>query len=423
MLDLDQALAGLSDYPHLQTLIGLALLGALAAIVNWLTQHVLLRIMRRALGLTLKDDTETFFREVIARLANVAPAVVVYQAVLVVPHLPLMAESVVRNVAAAFMILTVILAITGGLNLVNALYARRPGARQRPIKGYIQVGKIILYVAAAILVVATLLDRSPLLLISGLGAMAAVLLLVFRDTILSLVASVQLTSNDMIRVGDWIEMPQLNANGDVIDLALHTVKIQNFDKTITTIPTWRLINESFVNWRGMQESGGRRIMRAVLLDQTTIRFLTPEERENLSRFALLDAYLASKAKDLEAWNESLLKSGRDPVNTRRLTNVGTFRAYVLAYLKVHPGIAKEKTLLVRQLDPTPQGLPLEIYAFANTVQWEAYEAIQSDIFDHVLSILPEFDLRLFQAPTGRDMRGLTGGLQTTSGEEQPPPKP
>jgi miniconductance mechanosensitive channel len=411
MLELDQALAGLNDYPYLQTLIGLGLLAALAAVANWLTQHVLLRIVRRALSLSLKDEAELFFREVIARLANVAPAIVVYQAVLVVPHLPEAAETVVRNVAAAFMILTVILAITGALNLVNALYSRRPESRQRPIKGYIQVGKILLYAAAAILVVATLLDRSPLLLISGLGAMAAVLLLVFKDTILSLVASVQLTSNDMIRVGDWIEMPQLNANGDVIDLALHTVKIQNFDKTITTIPTWRLINESFVNWRGMQESGGRRIMRAILLDQTAIRFLSPEERENLKRFALLDVYLGQKDRELEAWNESLVKSGRDPVNTRRLTNVGTFRAYVQAYLKVHPGIAKEKTLMVRQRDPTPEGLPLEIYAFANTVVWEDYEAIQSDIFDHVLSILPEFDLRLFQAPTGRDMRGLTDTIR------------
>ena len=413
MLELDQALAGLNDYPYLQTLIGLGLLATLAVVVNWLTQHVLLRIVRRALSLSLKDEAELFFREVIARLANVAPAIVVYQAVLVVPHLPEAAQTVVRNVAAAFMILTVILAITGALNLVNALYSRRPESRQRPIKGYIQVGKIVLYAAAAILVVATLLDRSPLLLISGLGAMAAVLLLVFKDTILSLVASVQLTSNDMIRVGDWIEMPQLNANGDVIDLALHTVKIQNFDKTITTIPTWRLINESFVNWRGMQESGGRRIMRSLLLDQSSIRFLTPEERSGLKRFALLDLYLDGKTRELEDWNESFVRAGRDPVNTRRLTNVGTFRAYMEAYLKAHPGVAKEKTLMVRQRDPTPEGLPLEIYAFANTVHWEAYEAIQSDIFDHVLSILPEFDLRLFQAPTGRDMRGLGEALRAS----------
>ncbi|MDO8409187.1 MAG: mechanosensitive ion channel [Phenylobacterium sp.] len=411
MFELDLTLNSLNDYPHLQTLAGLGVLVLLAVIVNWLTQHVLLRIVRRALSLSLKDRSETVFREVIARLANVAPAIVIYQGVLVVPNLPPEAETVVRNVAAAFMILTVILALTGALNLANELYSRRPEARQRPIKGYIQVGKIILYAAAAILVVATLLDRSPLLLISGLGAMAAVLLLVFKDTILSLVASVQLTSNDMIRVGDWIEMPQLNANGDVIDLALHTVKVQNFDKTITAIPTWRLINESFVNWRGMQESGGRRIKRALLLDQTAIRFLTPDERKALRRFALLDVYLDGKAKELEAWNESLVRSGRDPVNTRRLTNVGTFRAYMDAYLKVHPGVAKEKTLMVRQLDPTPEGLPVEVYCFANTVDWNAYEAIQSDLFDHFLAILPEFDLRLFQAPTGRDMRAVAEGMR------------
>ncbi|MDO8900873.1 MAG: mechanosensitive ion channel, partial [Phenylobacterium sp.] len=270
MLDIDQALVGLNAYPYLQTLIGLGVLAILAAVVNWLTHHVLLRIVRRALSLSLREEAETFFHEVIARLANVAPAIVIYQAVLLVPHLPAAAETVVRNVAAAFMILTVFLAITGGLNLINALYSRRPEARQRPIKGYIQVGKIILYLAAAILVVATLLDRSPLLLISGLGAMAAVLLLVFKDTILSLVASVQLTSNDMIRVGDWIEMPQLNANGDVIDLALHTVKIQNFDKTITTIPSYALISDSFRNWRGMVQAGGRRIKRSIHIDATSI---------------------------------------------------------------------------------------------------------------------------------------------------------
>ena len=406
MLDLERALAGLNQYPNLQSLVGVAVLALIALIVNWLTKHVLLRIVRKALSLSFKDEAEGLFQEVIARLANVAPAIVVYQGVLAVPHLPQAVQTVTRNVAAAFMILTVILAIAGVLNLVNAVYSKRPEARARPIKGYIQVGKILLYAAAAILVIATLLDRSPLLLISGLGAMAAVLMLVFKDTILSLVASVQLASNDMIRVGDWIEMPQLNANGDVIDLALHTVKIQNFDKTITTIPTWRLINESFVNWRGMQESGGRRIMRSLLLDQSSIRFLTPEERSGLKRFALLDLYLDGKARELEVWNESFVRAGRDPVNTRRLTNVGTFRAYMEAYLKAHPGVAKEKTLMVRQRDPTPEGLPLEVYCFANTVVWEQYEATQSDIFDHFLAILPEFDLRLFQAPTGHDMRGL-----------------
>ena len=413
MLELDQALAGLNDYPYLQTLIGLGLLATLAVVVNWLTQHVLLRIVRRALSLSLKDEAELFFREVIARLANVAPAIVVYQAVLVVPHLPEAAQTVVRNVAAAFMILTVILAITGALNLVNALYSRRPESRQRPIKGYIQVGKIVLYAAAAILVVATLLDRSPLLLISGLGAMAAVLLLVFKDTILSLVASVQLTSNDMIRVGDWIEMPQLNANGDVIDLALHTVKIQNFDKTITTIPTWRLINESFVNWRGMQECGGRRIKRSLFLDQTSITFLSPDEIAHLQRFLLLGKYLRNKQSELHSWNAELAEASQEPANTRRVTNIGTFRAYVEHYLRQHAGINQDMTQLVRQLSPTPDGLPLELYCFTNTTAWSRYEAIQSDLFDHLLAILPEFGLRVFQHPSGADMRELKPSLLAT----------
>ncbi|MBC7169056.1 mechanosensitive ion channel domain-containing protein [Phenylobacterium sp.] len=411
MFEAEAVLAGLNDYPILQSLAAIGLLALLATAANWLTKHVLLRLVRRALSLKLHPEANNLFNSMIARLANVVPAIIIYQGVLAVPNLPDEAQTVIRNVAAAFMILTVILAMAEGLSLVNALYSRRPGARLRPIKGYIQVGKIVLYAAAAILVIATLLDRSPLLLISGLGAMAAVLLLVFKDTILSLVASVQLTSNDMIRVGDWIEMPQLNANGDVIDLALHTVKVQNFDKTITTIPTWRLINESFVNWRGMQESGGRRIMRSLLLDQTNIRFLEAEEVEALRRFVLLDHYLDTKAREISEWNASLLRAGRDQVNTRRQTNVGTFRAYMQAYLKAHPGIARDKTLMVRQRDPTPEGLPLEVYCFANTVVWEEYEGIQSDIFDHFLAILPEFDLRLFQAPTGRDMRGMVASIQ------------
>lgn len=411
MFEAEAVLAGLNDYPILQSLAAIGLLALLATAANWLTKHVLLRLVRRGLSLKLHPEANNLFNSMIARLANVVPAIIIYQGVLAVPNLPDEAQTVIRNVAAAFMILTVILAMAEGLSLVNALYSRRPGARLRPIKGYIQVGKIVLYAAAAILVIATLLDRSPLLLISGLGAMAAVLLLVFKDTILSLVASVQLTSNDMIRVGDWIEMPQLNANGDVIDLALHTVKVQNFDKTITTIPTWRLINESFVNWRGMQESGGRRIMRSLLLDQTNIRFLEAEEVEALRRFVLLDHYLDTKAREISEWNASLLRAGRDQVNTRRQTNVGTFRAYMQAYLKAHPGIAHDKTLMVRQRDPTPEGLPLEVYCFANTVVWEEYEGIQSDIFDHFLAILPEFDLRLFQAPTGRDMRGMVASIQ------------
>ena len=261
--------------------------------------------------------------------------------------------------------------------------------------------KIVIYCGATILIVAVLFERSPLLLLSGLGAMAAVLMLVFKDTILSLVASVQLTSNDMLRVGDWIEMPQLNADGDVIDIALHTVKVQNFDKTITSIPTHRLIAESYKNWRGMSEAGARRIKRSLLIDQTSIRFLSDEEREGLGRFRLLRAYLDEKDREIGSWNAALGED--DAINNRRPTNLGTFRANVVNYLRDHGRITPEMTLLVRQLAPSSLGLPLEIYCFADTTAWGEYESIQSDIFDHLLAILPEFGLRVFQEPNGSDI--------------------
>jgi miniconductance mechanosensitive channel len=199
-------------------------------------------------------------------------------------------------------------------------------------------------------------------------------------------------------------MPQLNADGDVIDIALHTVKVQNWDKTITSIPTKRFISDSFKNWRGMQESGGRRIKRSLYLDQQSVHFLDAEERKRLYRFNLLEEYLVNKRKEIDEWNAKLAERGQEPVNTRRVTNIGTFRAYVERYLRSHPGVHQRMTLLVRQLSPTADGLPLEIYCFTNTVAWAEYEAIQSDIFDHLLAILPEFGLRVFQHPSGGDMR-------------------
>jgi miniconductance mechanosensitive channel len=252
--------------------------------------------------------------------------------------------------------------------------------------------------------IATLIDRSPVILLSGLGAMAAVLILVFQDTLLSLVAGIQISSTDMVRVGDWIEMPGLNADGDVIEIALHTVKVQNFDKTITTVPIRKLVTDPFKNWRGMQESGGRRIKRALHLDQNSIRFLPPKELARLGAVGLLSDYLENKCDELARWNETLGESAKVPANTRRFTNIGTFRAYVQNYLSNHPGIHRGMTTMVRQLEPGTEGLPLEIYCFTNTVAWAEYEGIQADIFDHLLSILPEFDLRVFQNPAGTDLR-------------------
>ena len=242
--------------------------------------------------------------------------------------------------------------------------------------------------------------------LSGLGALTAVLMLVFRDTILSLVASVQIMSNDMIRIGDWIEMPQAHADGDVIDIALHTVKIQNWDKTISAIPTHKFISESFKNWRGMSESGGRRIKRSIYLDMNSVHFLSEDELARLSRFEFLHEYLGAKQKDLEIANARQISGKGIKPDSRRLTNVGTFRAYVWHYLRGHPKIHQEMTLLVRQLQPGTQGLPLEIYCFSNDTDWANYEGLTADIFDHLISSLPEFGLDAFQEPAGRDLKIL-----------------
>jgi len=390
-----------SQPPWAQAGIGLLLLVLLALAVNFLLKRVLLQLAKPFL------DTRSLTADrAAARLATVAPLLVIAYGIELVPHLYDSVWMLIQNVALASIVLSIATGVSKALDYIDEVYRRRPDAHMRPIKGYVQVLKIVIYCGAAVLAIAALIEQSPLLLLSGLGAMAAVLLLVFKDTLLSLVASVQLTSNDMLRVGDWIEMPSMNADGDVVDIALHTVKVQNFDKTITNIPTYRLIAESYKNWRGMSESGGRRIKRALSLDQNSVRFLSDEEVNGLRRFRLLDDYLAHKDAELREWNARELGGDVNPVNARRITNIGTFRAYVIAYLKAHPAVDTDKTLLVRQLDPTPQGLPLEIYCFAATTEWGSYESIQADLFDHLLAILPEFDLRLFQQPSGLDFKAI-----------------
>ncbi len=401
--------AAFPDQPWLQTLIAILLLALAAALANWLAKQIVLRLFNRLLTLTPLEDERAALSRTAQRLSNLVPALIVHAGIVAVPHLPDAIVTLVQSVATGLMILTVAMAIGAALDFANALYNRRPDAGSRPIKGYLQVAKIAAYCASAILIVATLIDQSPLLLLSGLGAMAAVLMLVFKDTILGLVASVQLTSNDMLRVGDWIEMPQLGADGDVIDIALHTVKVQNWDKTITTIPTHRLISESYRNWRGMFESGGRRIKRSLVLDQNSIRFLEPDEIARLRRFSLIADYLEDKEAELAAWNAARPERRRDLVNARRITNVGTFRAYVTAYLKSRGDMSDRLFLIVRQLAPTEAGLPLEIYGFTASTAWADYERIQADIFDHLIAILPEFGLRLFQRPTGLDLARLAPG--------------
>ncbi|CAG1004082.1 Miniconductance mechanosensitive channel YbdG [Methylophilaceae bacterium] len=392
----------LLDQTFLQTLFFIFVLLSIAWFSNSVIKRILVRAAYRFMQ-AIPFENASSGNKLIKRLANIIPAIVISIGVAMIPDVHAAVVTVVQNVANAFIVLTITLALSDALDVVNHIYQLRPDAHLRPIKGYIQVAKIVIFVIATILIIATLIDRSPLILLSGIGALAAVLMLIFQDTLLSLVASIQITSNDIVRVGDWIEMPQLNADGDVIDIALHTVKVQNWDKTITTIPTKRLISESFKNWRGMQESGGRRIKRSLYLDQNSIQFLDAESSQKLQGFSLLQDYLAQKSSELDEWNKKLAAKGAAPLNARRVTNIGTFRAYTERYLRNHPHIKQDMTLLVRQLNPTPEGLPLEIYCFTNTTKWAEYEAIQSDIFDHLLAIVNQFGLRVFQNPSGSDL--------------------
>ena len=275
---------------------------------------------------------------------------------------------------------------------------------------------MIAYLLAGLLVLATLMNRSPWIFVSGIGAATAVLLLVFRDTILSFVASIQIASNDMIRVGDWIEMPDLGADGDVIEVALHTVKVRNWDYTITTIPTHRLISESFKNWRGMSERGGRRIKRSVSIDLGSVRFLSEEEIDRFARWSLLCDYIDRKQSELGDANTAPGLDPEVPADLRRLTNLGTLRAWIWATLRSHPEIHQSgHTLLVRQLPPGPQGVPIEIYCFSRNTAWIAYEDIQADLFDRILAMVPEFGLRVFQEPSGGDLGRLLDRAPSSDG--------
>lgn len=391
-------------HPWLPTGTLLALLVTVALVAYHVANRGIVAVVGRIVARTSIDwDDIIAQHKVVDRLTHLLPAVIVFTGIAFVPGLPEGVVVVTRNVAVGYMALMLTMALSSLLSAASAIYDRTPLATDRPLKGFVQLVQIVVWIFGGVMVVAAVLDKSPLLLLSGFGAMTAILLLLFRDTILSLVASVQLTAQDMVRVGDWIEMPQFGADGDVIDVQLHTVKIQNWDKTITTIPTHRLIAESFKNWRGMSQSGGRRVKRAIYIDVSSVRFLTDEEREHFRRFALLVDYIDSKERELAEFNKRLGREVDAEVNRRRLTNIGTFRMYALNYLKHHPRIRNDMTLLVRQLAPGPDGLPLEIYCFTNTTAWAEYEGIQSDIFDHLLAIAPEFGLRVYQRPAGSDL--------------------
>ncbi|MBT0717351.1 mechanosensitive ion channel [Rosenbergiella epipactidis] len=295
------------------------------------------------------------------------------------------------------------------LDVIQAATAKSEFAKQIPLRGIFQSIKLIMAILIVILMISLLLGKSPGTLLTGLGAMTAVLMLVFRDPILGLVAGIQLSANDMLKIGDWLDMPKYGADGAVIDINLTTVKVHNWDKTIVTIPAYALISDSFKNWRGMSESGGRRIKRSVNIDTTSIHFLSETEIDRLGQAHLLSPYLVNKQQEISQWNTQRDNQNASLLNHRALTNIGTFRIWLENWLKTHPQIRQDMTLMVRQLAPTENGQPIEIYAFTNTVVWAEYEAIQSDIFDYLYAALPAFGLRVHQTPTGTDIRALMPG--------------
>ncbi|MGB9095171.1 mechanosensitive ion channel family protein [Erwinia sp.] len=314
--------------------------------------------------------------------------------------------SVLMIASQVWLMIFTLLILFSLLDVLLELSDNSSFAGQLPLRGIFQSIKLIATLLIGLMIISLLIGKSPLVLLTGLGAMTAVLMLVFKDPILGLVAGIQLSANNMLKMGDWLDMPKYGADGDVIDIGLTTVKVRNWDKTITTIPTYALISDSFKNWRGMSESGGRRIKRSFNIDTTSIHFLSDEEIARMNRAQLLTPYLDGKVAEVASHNASLGCDISTPLNGRHMTNVGTFRAWLEAFLKSHPQIHKEMTLMVRQLAPGSEGLPIEIYAFTNTTVWLEYEKIQSDIFDHIFALLPEFGLRVHQTPTGNDMRNM-----------------
>jgi miniconductance mechanosensitive channel len=384
--------------------IAIGILFIISIIVYLIISKIILHYIAKISHKTkTKWDDYLVKRRFFHRLSYIPSLIIIYHAASLLPNW----DGLIAKIAQILMIWFVMNAIAAFLHTVNDIYVRYEISKTRPIKGYLQIVNIFFFIIGFIGIISIIIGKSPWLLMSGLGAMTAVLLLIFKDTILSFIASLQITFNDLFRIGDWLEIPDFGADGDVIDIALHTVQIQNWDKTISVIPTHKLIDGTFKNWRGMQESGGRRIKRSVLIDISSIKFCDEEMIKKYKKYQILRNYVEQKEKEIEQYNQEYNIDTSELINGRRMTNIGTFRAYVEEYLKRNTNINKDLTFLVRQLAPGHQGLPIEIYVFTNDTRWAFYEKIQADIFDHILAIVPEFDLRIFQAPTGYNLESIT----------------
>ena len=395
----------------LKMIIIIAVILFLALIADLITKKVLIGSIQRIVKKSkTKWDDILVQKKVIHRIAHFAPALVIYYA----SNISLEKYPDILNVVESgiyiYLIFIAMLALDAFFSALLDIYQTLPMSKDRPIKGYVQVIKIVIHSVGSILIISELLGKNPTAVFASLGALAAVLILVFRDTILGFVSSIQLSANKMVKPGDWISMPSREADGIVIEITVNTVKVRNWDKTISTIPTWALINESFQNWKGMQEMKGRRIARSVFIDIKSIKFANDEMLEKFKRFKLIKTYVEKRQEEIDEFNKKLGITDDDTVSRRRLTNVGIFRKYIEEYLAVHPKLHPNKLpyiTLVRHLQPTEKGLPIQIYVFSKEYSWGEYEKVQADIFDHILAVISEFELRVFQNPSGDDFRSIT----------------
>jgi miniconductance mechanosensitive channel len=387
----------------LSLVILVSVITLLCIIANLITKQVIIRFITHIVRKhKIKWGDILLERKVLRRLSHFVPGIIIYYFASTFPTY----QKVIETLALTYIMIVAFSVVNRLLSVFNDIYQTYEISKTKPIKGYVQVAKIIVIIVGAVLVFANLMGKSPFILLSGIGALSAVFMLVFKDSLLGLVAGIQLSATEMVRVGDWIEMSKYGVNGDIIDISLNTVTVRNFDRTVTMIPSYALISDSFINWRGMQESGGRRMKRALYIDTTSIKFCTSEMIERYKQIQFLSDYIVDREREIEEYNNVNNIDRSNIVNGRALTNIGVFRAYITQYLQRHPRIHQEMTLMVRQLQPGETGLPIEIYAFVNDTNWTVYENVQADIFDHLFAVAPEFELRVFQNPTGSDFKSL-----------------
>jgi len=389
---LDISVESIKENPFIWYSIHSFIAITLSLIAFFITKKVILRLVSKFIRKTkTRWDDYLYKRHFFHKAAYFAPAIILHYYVDYVESTAL--TTFIQDVVTTYMLALMMILVNTLLDTINDIYNSYKIAKQKPIKGFIQILKIIIGIIITIIIISLLIDKSPGALLTGLGAFAAVIMLVFKDSILGFVAGINLSANDMLHIGDWIVMPSSGADGDVIEISLNTVKIQNWDKTIVTVPTYKLMNESFTNWRGMTESGGRRIKRSINIDIKSVKFLSNIEIEKYKNNNLIKEYIEEKCEEIKLAN----LSEKIPANQKRITNIGTFRKYLEQYISKHPKIHNDMTFMVRQLQPTEKGIPMEIYCFSKVQDWVDYEEIQADIFDHVMAIIPEFDLKVFQS--------------------------